>query len=107
MKVVGNDQFAKVSDVSAVLKSYPECRRTTVFFRHTDPVAALVSIERYNDMLALEKLFRHPGLIDRFREQAEKAHRTPLEVLRSLDDLGSPAMPLHDTESGSAIAEGG
>jgi PHD/YefM family antitoxin component YafN of YafNO toxin-antitoxin module len=87
MKTVGNTQFASISEAKAILPRLVEERLPTVLLRHNEPVAALVSIERYNDYLALETLIRHPALYDQVRAQAREARTTPLAMLRTMEDL--------------------
>jgi PHD/YefM family antitoxin component YafN of YafNO toxin-antitoxin module len=87
MKTVGNTQFASISEAKAILPRLVEEQRPTVLLRHNEPVAVLVSIERYNDYLALETLVRHPALLDRLRARAEAARATPLAMLRTMEDL--------------------
>jgi PHD/YefM family antitoxin component YafN of YafNO toxin-antitoxin module len=87
MKTVGDTQFASVSEAKSQLPKLVEGRRPTVLLRHNQPVAALVSIDRYNDFVALEALIRHPALMDRLRAKAKKARTTPLAQLRSMADL--------------------
>jgi PHD/YefM family antitoxin component YafN of YafNO toxin-antitoxin module len=87
MKTVGDTQFASISEAKAQLPKLVEGRRPTVLLRHNQPVAALVSIDRYNDFVALEALIRHPALMDRLRAKAKKARTTPLAQLRSMADL--------------------
>jgi PHD/YefM family antitoxin component YafN of YafNO toxin-antitoxin module len=87
MKTVGNTQFASISEAKSMLPKLVEEPLPTVLLRHNEPVAALVSIERYNDYLALEALIRHPAMFDRLREKAKKAHSTPLAMLRTMEDL--------------------
>ncbi len=88
MKTVGATQFLSVSEAKATLPKIVEgLQFATVLVRRSEPVAALVSIETYNDYLALEKLVRHPELFDRLRSQAKKARTTPIESLRTVQDL--------------------
>src|SRR6202035_3437855 len=87
MKTVGNTQFASISEAKSILPRLVDGQLPTVLLRHNQPVAALVSIERYNDHLALEALIRHPTLFDRLRAKAKKARATPLAILRTMEDL--------------------
>lgn len=87
MKTVGKTQFASISEAKAILPRLVEEPLPTVLLRHNEPVAALVSIERYNNHLALEALVRHPALFDRLRAKAKKARATPLAMLRTMEDL--------------------
>ena len=88
MKVIGNTQFFSVSEAKAILPKIVEgLQLATVLLRRSEPVAALVSIEKYNDYLALEKLTQHPELFDLLRAQADEARKTPLDQLGTLDDL--------------------
>jgi PHD/YefM family antitoxin component YafN of YafNO toxin-antitoxin module len=88
MKVVGGTQFFSVSEAKAILPRIVEgLQAATVLLRRSEPVAALVSIEQYNDYLALEKLVQHPELYDRLRAQADQARSTPLEQLGTLAQL--------------------
>jgi PHD/YefM family antitoxin component YafN of YafNO toxin-antitoxin module len=88
MKVIGNTQFFSVSEAKSILPKIVEgLQAATVLLRRSEPVAALVSIEQYNDYLALEKLVQHPELYDKLRAQADKARSTPLEQLGTLDEL--------------------
>jgi len=87
MKTVGNTQFASISEAKASLPRLVEQEMSTVLLRHNEPVAALISIERYNAYVALETLMRHPALFDRLRAKATKARATPLAMLRTMEDL--------------------
>lgn len=88
MKVVGDTQFFSVSEAKAILPKIVEgLRAATVLLRRSEPVAALVSIDRYNDFLALEKLVQHPELFDELRAQANKARVMPIEKLGTLEEL--------------------
>lgn len=87
MKTVGNTQFASISEAKAILPQLVDEQMPTVLLRHNEPVAALVSIGRYNDYLAIETLMRHPALFDRLRAKAKKARTTPLAILRTMADL--------------------
>jgi len=87
MKTIGDIQIASISEAKSKLPKLVEARRPTVLLRRNQPVAALLSIDRYNDLVALERLIRHPALMDRLRAKAKKAHRTPLAQLRSMADL--------------------
>ena len=87
MKTVGNTQFASISEAKSSLPRLVEEQQPTVLLRHNEPVAAIVSIKRYNDYLALETLTRHPALFDRLRAKAKKARTTPLALLRTMEDL--------------------
>jgi PHD/YefM family antitoxin component YafN of YafNO toxin-antitoxin module len=87
MKTVGNTQFASISEAKSSLPRLVEEQQPTVLLRHNEPVAALVPIETYNRYLAQEALIRHPGLLDRLRAQAEKAHTTPIAMLHTVEDL--------------------
>ena len=88
MKVIGNTQFFSVSEAKADLPRIVEgLQSATVLVRRSEPVAALVSIDRYNDYLALEKLVQHPELFDQLREQARLARTTPLQALGTLQEL--------------------
>jgi PHD/YefM family antitoxin component YafN of YafNO toxin-antitoxin module len=88
MKVIGNTQFFSVSEAKADLPRIVErLQSASVLLRRSEPVAALVSIEQYNDYLALEKLVQHPELFDRLREQARKARTTPIQALGTLPQL--------------------
>jgi hypothetical protein len=88
MKLIGNTQFFSVSEAKAILPKIVEGLQTaTVLLRRSEPVAALVSIEQYNDYLALEKLVQHPDLYDQIRSQADEARKVPIEQLGTLDDL--------------------
>ena len=90
MKLVGNTQFFSVSEAKSILPKIVEgLQAATVLLRRSEPVAALVSIEQYNDYLALEKLVQHPELFDKIRAQADKARTTPLEQLGTLKNLES------------------
>jgi len=87
MKTIGTTHFASISEAKATLPKLIEEEQPTVLLRHNQPVAALVSIEKYNEYLALEALVRDPALFERFRERAREAHRTPLDLLRTMEDL--------------------
>jgi PHD/YefM family antitoxin component YafN of YafNO toxin-antitoxin module len=87
MKMVGNTQFASISEAKSILPKLVEEQLPTVLLRHNQPVAAIVSIERYNAHLALEALVRHPELFDRLRDKAKIARATPLAMLRTMKDL--------------------
>ena len=88
MKVIGNTQFFSVSEAKSILPKIVEgLQLATVLLRRSEPVAALVSIEKYNDYLALEKLVQNPELFDRLRAQADKARQTPIEQLGTLQEL--------------------
>lgn len=88
MKTVGNTQLVSLSEAKSSLpKIVRQLQVATVLVRRSEPVAALVSIEKYNDYLALEKLVRHPELFDRLRLQARKARSTPIALLRTMKDL--------------------
>jgi len=87
MKTVGSTRFASISEAKSILPKLVEEPLPTVLLRHNEPVAALLSIESYNEYLALEKLIRHPALITRLREQAKTARKTPLAMLRTMEDL--------------------
>lgn len=90
MKVIGNTQFFSVSEAKAILPKIVEgLQAATVLLRRSEPVAALVSIEQYNDYLALEKLVQHPELFDQLRAQADKARSTPIAALGTLRELQS------------------
>ena len=90
MKVIGNTPFFAVSEAKSDLPKIIEgLKAPTVLLRHSEPVAALVSIEQYNDYLAQEKLVQHPELFDKLRAQADKARTTPLEQLGTLAELES------------------
>jgi hypothetical protein len=88
MKTIGNTQFFSVSEAKSILPKIVEgLQAATVLLRRSEPVAALVSIDQYNDYLALEKLVQHPELFDQLRAQADKARSTPLEALGTLTEL--------------------
>ena len=88
MKVIGNTQFFSVSEAKALLPKIVEgLQAATVLLRRSEPVAALVSIDQYNDYLALERLVQHPELFDQLRAQADKARATPIESLGTLREL--------------------
>ena len=90
MKLIGDTQFFSVSEAKAILPKIVEgLQAATVLLRRSEPVAALVSIEQYNDYLALEKLVQHPELFDRLRAQADKARSTPISALSTLRELES------------------
>jgi len=98
MKTVGNTQFASISEAKAILPKLVEEQRPTVLLRHNEPVAALVSIARYNDYLALEQLVRHPALFDQLRAKAKQARATPLAMLRTMEDLESLQAKQRDSQ---------
>jgi hypothetical protein len=89
MKTVGNTQLVSLSEAKSSLpKIIKQLQQVaTVLVRRSEAVAALVSIEKYNDYLALEKLVRHPELFDRLRTLAKKAGTTPIASLRTMKDL--------------------
>jgi PHD/YefM family antitoxin component YafN of YafNO toxin-antitoxin module len=87
MRTVGNTQFASISEAKANLPKLAEAERPTVLLRRNKPVGALVSIDRYNDYLALEKLVRNPAIFDRLRAKAQKARTTPIKLLRTMEDF--------------------
>ena len=86
MKTVGSTHFASLSEAKSKLPKLVD-KLPTVLLRRSEPVAALVSIETYNDYLALEKLIRHPALFDRLRLLAKEARVTPIAALRTMEDL--------------------
>lgn len=95
MKTVGNTQWVSLSEAKSSLpKIIEQLQLATVLVRRSEPVAALVSIEKYNDYLALEKLVRHPELFDRLRLLAKEAGETPIALLRTMKDLET----LHKTQ---------
>jgi PHD/YefM family antitoxin component YafN of YafNO toxin-antitoxin module len=103
MKTVGGVQFFSVSEAKSILpKIVDGLQVATVLLRRSEPVAALVSIEKYNDYLALEKLIRHPELFDRLRAQAKKAGTTPIASLRTMKDLEA----LYETSAAPTLAAG-
>jgi hypothetical protein len=88
MKVIGNTQFFSVSEAKSLLPKIVEgLQAATVLLRRSEPVAALVSIDQYNEYLALERLVQHPELFDQLRAQADKARGTPIEALGTLREL--------------------
>jgi PHD/YefM family antitoxin component YafN of YafNO toxin-antitoxin module len=88
MRNVGNTRFVSISEAKAILPKLVEQQQlSTVLLRHNEPVAALLSIEKYNDYLAIEKLIRHPALFDRLRSMAERARATPIALLHTMEDL--------------------
>lgn len=88
MRTVGDTQMVSLSEAKSNLpKIVEQLRDATVLLRRSEPVAALVSIEKYNDYLALEKLVRHPELFDRLRLLAKEAGETPIASLRTMGDL--------------------
>lgn len=88
MKTVGNTQLVSLSEAKSSLpRIIQQMQVATVLLRRSEPVAALMSIEKYNDYLALEKLVRHPELFDRLRSLAKKARTTPIASLRTMKDL--------------------
>ncbi len=89
MKIVGNTRFAGVSEAKGILATIPMDPRPTVLSRNTEPVAAIIALDEYNDYLALKELVRHPKLFDRLRQEATKARTTPLARLRTMSDLES------------------
>ena len=99
MTNVGNTRFVSISEAKAILPRLVEQQQgSTVLLRHNEPVAALLSIEKYNDYLAMEKLIRHPALFDRLRSMAAKAHATPIALLHTMEDLER----LHEAQRGAA-----
>lgn len=86
MKTVGGARFASLSETKTRLPKLLE-KLPTVLLRRSQPVAALVSIETYNDYLAPGKLVRHPALFDRLRSLASEARVTPIAALRTMGDL--------------------
>jgi PHD/YefM family antitoxin component YafN of YafNO toxin-antitoxin module len=101
MKTVGNTQFASISEAKSILPKLVGERLPTVLLRRNEPVAALISIERYNDHLALETLIRNPALLDRLRAKAEKARATPIAMLRTMEDLERLYQAHRDSEQAS------
>jgi len=87
MKVVGNTRFTSISKARARLAALVQDPQATVLLRQNEPVAALVSIEDYNDFMALQRLVRHPALFDRLRASAKKSRETPISKLRNLQDI--------------------
>ena len=87
MKVIGETQYISISEAKTRLPQLVKMLEPTVLLRHNEPVAAVLSIEKYNDYLALERLMRHPALFARLRAKAEKASNTPVENLRTMEDL--------------------
>ncbi|MGH8683535.1 MAG: type II toxin-antitoxin system Phd/YefM family antitoxin [Burkholderiales bacterium] len=88
MKTVGDTQLVSLSEASSSLpKIVKRLQRNTVLMRRNNPVAALVSIEKYNNYLGLEKLIRHPELFDRLRKLAKQAGNTPMALLRTMENL--------------------
>lgn len=87
MKTVGNTQFVSISKAKGMLPELADTDKPTVLLRYNEPVAAVLSIEKYNDYLALEKLIRNPAIFDRLRAKAKKARNTPIKMLRSMEDL--------------------
>ena len=87
MRTVGDVQFVSISEAKSNLPKLAEATKPTVLLRRNEPVAALVSIEKYNDYLALEKLIRNPAFFDQLREKAQRARATPLKMLRTLDEF--------------------
>lgn len=87
MKTVGNTQFASISEAKSSLPKLVDEQVPTVLLRHNEPVAALLSIESFNDYLALKALARHPSLWVRLRDEAKKVRSAPLETLRTMSDL--------------------
>ena len=106
MTTIGGIQFFSISQAKSILpKIVEELQEATVLVRHSEPVAALVSIEKYNDFVALEKLVRDPELFDRLRSQAKAAGKTPIASLRTLQDLEALDNSRRDAGRGS-VAEG-
>jgi len=88
MKTVGDTQVVSLSEATSSLpKIVKRLQRNTVLMRRNNPVAALVSIEKYNNYLGLEKLIRHPELFDHLRKLAKQAGSTPIALLRTMEDL--------------------
>ncbi len=105
MKVVGDTQFFSVSEAKASLPTIVEgLQAAAVLLRRSEPVAALVSIDQYNDYLALEKLVQHPELFDELRAQANKARATPIEMLGTLDELEDAYKKAHKSKPRTAGA---
>jgi PHD/YefM family antitoxin component YafN of YafNO toxin-antitoxin module len=100
MKVIDNLLFASVTEAKAKLPQLVAENRSTVLLRHNEPVAALVSISRYNHLLAVETAMRSadPMLLQKLRDNATRARNTPLADLGTWDDL------LGDTRKTSAAA---
>ncbi len=93
MKTVGNTQLASISEAKALLPKLVEAQQSTILLRDNEPVAALLSIGRYKDLLALEKLVQHPVLFDQLRDQARAARATPLSLLRTLEGFEDSVAP--------------
>ena len=87
MGTVGNTQFVSISSAKNRLSELVDAGKATVLVRQNEPVGAVVSIERYNEYLAMEKLIRNPALFDELREKARVARSSPLQELRSLEDF--------------------
>lgn len=87
MTTIGNTQFVSNSKAKTQLAELVETGKPTVLLKQNEPVGALVSIDRYNDYLAMEKLIRYPTVFDELREKARRARGTPLEELRSLEEF--------------------
>jgi len=88
MKTVGDARYVSLSEAKSTLpKIVEELQRPTLLVRHSEPVAALVPIEKYNEYLALENLIRHPALFDQLRSLAKEAGKTPIASLRTMEDL--------------------
>ncbi len=97
MMKVGNIQTASISEAKANLPKLVAAALPTVLLRHAKPVAALISIDRYNDYVAFEALLRHPALLDRLRAKAKEANATPLAMLRTMEELEALAAKLVDS----------
>lgn len=87
MKTVGTTQFVSISEAKATLPKIVDAVAPTVVLRHNEPVAAVLPIEKYNDLLALEVLIRDNEMMDRLRERVQTARRTPIEELGTMEDL--------------------
>jgi PHD/YefM family antitoxin component YafN of YafNO toxin-antitoxin module len=98
MRTVGNVQFASISEAKTNLPKLAEASKPTVLLRRNKPVAALVSIDQYNDYLALEKLIRNPAAFDRLREKAQRARTTPTNLLRNLEEFEERFRSKRDNE---------
>jgi len=98
MTKVGDTRFVSIGRARTILSRLVEQQGSTVLLLHNEPVAALLSIEKYNDYLAMEKLIRQPALFDRLRSMAAKAHATPIAMLHTMKDLEL----LHEAQRGIA-----
>lgn len=93
MKTVGNAQFVSISKAKTRLPELAGADKPTVLLRQNEPVAALVSIDRYNDYLALEKLIRNPALFDQLRQKAKAARTVPIQKLQELEEFERSRQP--------------